>query len=39
MCLILANDARFETMALVLQKQLFDIGVDMELEASAGRNS
>ena len=32
-CLIWANDARYESMALILQKQLFDIGVDMEVEA------
>lgn len=32
-CLILSDYARFETMGLVMQKQLFDVGVDMELEA------
>lgn len=32
-CLIWANDARFEAIALVMQKQLFEIGVDMEVEA------
>jgi peptide/nickel transport system substrate-binding protein len=32
-CLILGNDARFEAIGLLLQKQLYDIGVDMEIEA------
>jgi peptide/nickel transport system substrate-binding protein len=32
-CLTLANDARYEKLALLLQKQLYDIGVDMEIEA------
>jgi peptide/nickel transport system substrate-binding protein len=31
-CLTLANDARYEKLALLLQKQLYDIGVDMEIE-------
>jgi len=31
-CLTVANDARYEKIALVLQKQLYDIGVDMEIE-------
>jgi peptide/nickel transport system substrate-binding protein len=32
-CLTLANEARFEKIASLLQKQLHDIGVDMEVEA------
>lgn len=32
-CLLLAGDTRFERIALVLQRQLFAIGVDMRLEA------
>lgn len=31
-CLVWAEDARFERLALVLQKQLADLGVDMRLE-------
>lgn len=31
-CLLFSNDSRFERIALVLQKQLYDIGVDMEIE-------
>jgi peptide/nickel transport system substrate-binding protein len=31
-CLILGNDSRFERVALVLQKQLYDVGVDMRVE-------
>ncbi len=31
-CLLFAEDTRFERMALVIQKQLFDVGVDMKLE-------
>jgi ABC-type transport system substrate-binding protein len=31
-CLTWGNDARFEQIGLVLQKQLYDIGVDMEIE-------
>jgi ABC-type transport system substrate-binding protein len=30
-CLLFADDPRFERIALVLQKQLYDIGVDMEI--------
>jgi peptide/nickel transport system substrate-binding protein len=36
-CLLFAEDTRFERMALVIQKQLFDIGVDMKLESVALR--
>lgn len=32
-CLIMGNDARFERSALVLQKQLYGVGVDMRIEA------
>jgi peptide/nickel transport system substrate-binding protein len=32
-CLIMGNDSRFERIALVLQKQLYDVGVDMRIEA------
>jgi ABC-type transport system substrate-binding protein len=32
-CHTLANEARFEKIASLLQKQLHDIGVDMEVEA------
>ena len=32
-CLIWTDDARFESIALLMQKQLFEIGVDMEIEA------
>ena len=32
-CLMFGGDPRFERVALVLQKQLYDIGVDMEVEA------
>jgi peptide/nickel transport system substrate-binding protein len=31
-CLTLAREARYEKIALILQKQLYDIGVDMEIE-------
>ena len=31
-CLIREDDPRFERMALVLQRQLFDVGVDMQLQ-------
>ena len=34
-CLTLAKDSRYEKIALVLQKQLYEIGVDMEIEALA----
>ena len=32
-CLIMGDDSRFERIALVLQKQLYDVGVDMQIEA------
>jgi peptide/nickel transport system substrate-binding protein len=32
-CLVPADDARFERIALVVQRQLFEIGVDMEIQA------
>jgi peptide/nickel transport system substrate-binding protein len=32
-CLTVAKDARYENIAMVLQKQLFEIGVDMQIEA------
>ena len=32
-CLTVAKEARFEKIALVLQKQLYEIGVDMQIEA------
>jgi peptide/nickel transport system substrate-binding protein len=32
-CLTVAKESRFEKIALVLQKQLYEIGVDMEIEA------
>lgn len=35
-CLIWADEPRFERIALVVQKQLYDIGVDMELEPVSG---
>jgi peptide/nickel transport system substrate-binding protein len=31
-CMVWADDTRYERMALILQKELFDIGVDMRLE-------
>jgi peptide/nickel transport system substrate-binding protein len=31
-CLVFADDARFERLALLVQKQLWDIGVDMRLQ-------
>jgi peptide/nickel transport system substrate-binding protein len=31
-CLLFADDPRFERIALVLQKQLYDVGVDMEIQ-------
>jgi peptide/nickel transport system substrate-binding protein len=37
-CLTLANDTRYEKIALVLQKQLFEIGVDMEIESAPMSN-
>ena len=32
-CLVPSDDTRFERIALVVQRQLFDIGVDMQIEA------
>jgi peptide/nickel transport system substrate-binding protein len=32
-CLTVANNAQFEKIALVLQKQLYEIGVDLEIQA------
>ena len=32
-CLTVAKESRFEKIALVLQKQLYEIGVDMQIEA------
>lgn len=32
-CLIFGNDARYERSALVLQKQLYGVGVDMQIKA------
>jgi peptide/nickel transport system substrate-binding protein len=32
-CLMFGEDPRFERVALVLQKQLYDVGVDMQIEA------
>jgi peptide/nickel transport system substrate-binding protein len=32
-CLLIQNDARFERIALLLQRQLIDVGIDMQLEA------
>ena len=37
-CLTLAKDARYEKIALILQKQFYEIGVDMEIEALPARN-
>ena len=36
-CLTVAKDARYEKIALVLQKQLYEIGVELEIEALPGR--
>ena len=36
-CLTIAKDARYEKIALILQKQLYEIGVDMEIEALPGK--
>jgi peptide/nickel transport system substrate-binding protein len=36
-CLTVAKDARYEKIALVLQKQLYEIGVELEIEAVPGR--
>jgi peptide/nickel transport system substrate-binding protein len=35
-CLLLADDPRFEQAALVVQKQLYDIGVDMDIQPMGG---
>ncbi len=35
-CLTVANDDRYEKIALVLQKQLYEIGVDLEIETAPG---
>jgi ABC-type transport system substrate-binding protein len=32
-CLTLANDARYEKLALLVQKQLYEIGVEMEIQS------
>jgi len=32
-CLVFANDARFERLAVLVQKQLADVGIDMKLLA------
>jgi ABC-type transport system substrate-binding protein len=37
-CLTLEKDGRYEKIALVLQKQLYEIGVDMEIQALPGRD-
>ena len=37
-CLIPANNAQFEKMALLLQKQLYEIGVDLAIETEDARN-
>jgi peptide/nickel transport system substrate-binding protein len=37
-CITLANDARFEKIAMVMQKQLYDIGVEMEIEPLSGKD-
>jgi peptide/nickel transport system substrate-binding protein len=37
-CLTLANQARYEKIALVLQKQLYEIGVDLVVEPLSGRD-
>ena len=34
-CLTIAREARYEKMATVLQKQFFDVGVDLQIEALA----
>ena len=36
-CLTVSNDARYEKIALILQKQLYEIGVDLEIETLPGR--
>ena len=35
-CLIVANNAQFEKLALILQKQLYEIGVDLQIEPEPG---
>lgn len=37
-CLTLANDARYEKIALILQKQLYEIGVDLEIVTLPGKD-
>ena len=37
-CLTLAKDPRYEKIALILQKQFYEIGVDMEIEALPARD-
>jgi len=36
-CLVFANDARFERLALLVQKQLADVGIDMQIEPVSQR--
>ena len=36
-CLVFNDDSRFEHLALLLQRQLADVGIDMRLQAYAGR--
>ena len=36
-CLTVAKDARYEKIALVLQKQLYEIGVELQIEALPGK--
>ena len=38
-CLVFANDPRFERLAVLVQKQLADVGVDMKLRAGAARGA
>jgi peptide/nickel transport system substrate-binding protein len=35
-CLLWADDPRFERLALMVQRQLYDVGIDMQLEAVPG---
>lgn len=37
-CLVFANDARFERLAALVQKQLADVGIDMRIEPVAQQN-
>ncbi len=37
-CVTLAKDPRYEKIALILQKQFYEIGVDMEIEALPARD-